>query len=209
LAQTRRIRVLVADDHPMLREGVVARITAQPDMELAGEAADGVEALNLFRIHKPDVTLIDLLMPNGPGLPAIKAMREEDPRARIIVLTTYEGDVHARMALRAGASGYLLKTAVRRELLDTIRNVHAGRSHVEPRIAQEIALRYPQELLSERELSILRLASDGQANKEIGRLLCLTEGTVKSYMKDIFVKLGVSDRTHAVTVAIKRGLIEI
>ena len=193
----------------MLREGVAARITAQPDMELVGEASDGVEAVNLFRLHKPDVTLIDLMMPNGPGLPAIKAMRTEDPRARIIVLTTYEGDVHALMALRAGAAGYLLKTAVRRELIDTIRNVHAGRSHVEPKIAQEIALRSPQELLSERELSILKLASDGQANKEIGRVLSLTEGTVKSYMKGIFAKLGVSDRTHAVTIAIKRGLLEI
>jgi len=204
-----KIKVLTVDDHPMLREGVVARIHHQEDMTVVGEAENGEQALERFRSLRPDVTLMDLQMPGGGGLAAIKAIRGEFPDAKIIVLTTFDGDVHAMAALKAGASGYLLKTSLRKDLLDTIRAVHSGQHRVEPRVAQEILAHAAEDSLSEREVSVLRLVSEGKANKEIGRALSLSEDTVKAYLKSIFSKLNVNDRTHAVTIAARRGIIEI
>jgi DNA-binding NarL/FixJ family response regulator len=203
------IRVLTVDDHPMLRDGVVARIASQADMIVVGEAEDGAEAVEKFRSLCPDITLMDLQMPGQGGIAAIRTIREEFPKARIIVLTTYDGDAHALAALRAGASGYLLKSTLRKDLLDTIRAVHAGKNHVEPRIAQELAMRSVEEQLNERELAILKLVAIGNANKEIGRQLSLSEDTIKAHLKSAFAKLDVNDRTHAVTVAARRGLITI
>jgi DNA-binding NarL/FixJ family response regulator len=204
-----KIKVLTVDDHPMLREGVVARIQHQEDMTIVGEAENGEQALESFRALRPDVTLMDLQMPGGGGLAAIKAIRREFPDAKIIVLTTYDGDGHAMAALKAGASGYLLKTSLRKDLLDTIRAVFSGQHRVEPKVAQEILAHAAQESLSDREVNVLRLVSEGKANKEIGRALSLSEDTVKAYLKSIFSKLNVNDRTHAVTIAARRGIIEI
>ncbi len=203
------IRVLVVDDHPMLREGVAAVLALQPDMVLVGEAENGAEAVARHRELRPDVTLMDLQMPGMTGLEAIETIRAEFPAARIVVLTTYAGDVQALRALKAGATGYLLKSTLRRELLDTIRNVHAGRRHLQPEIAQEIAIHAIDEALSEREIHVLRLVAAGRANKQIAWDLSLSEDTVKAHLKSIFAKLDVADRTHAVTVAAKRGVIEI
>lgn len=204
-----KIKVLTVDDHPMLREGVVARIQHQEDMTIVGEAENGEQALESFRALRPDVTLMDLQMPGGGGLAAIKAIRREFPDAKIIVLTTYDGDGHAMAALKAGASGYLLKTSLRKDLLDTIRAVSSGQHRVEPKVAQEILAHAAEEPLSDREVNVLRLVSEGKANKEIGRALSLSEDTVKAYLKSIFSKLNVNDRTHAVTIAARRGIIEI
>ncbi|MEJ0027148.1 MAG: response regulator transcription factor [Rhizomicrobium sp.] len=203
------IRILSVDDHAMLREGIASIVQPQPDMILVGEAANGAEAIEAYRDLKPDVTLMDLQMPGVGGLDAIAAIRGEFPGARMIVLTTYSGDVQALRALKAGAVGYLLKSALRKELLDTIRAVHAGRRYVPSQIANEIALHAADDALSEREIAILRLVAAGQANKEIARRLSISEDTVKAHMKNIFAKLGVSDRTQAVTVSAKRGIIEI
>ncbi|KQY29430.1 LuxR family transcriptional regulator [Caulobacter sp. Root1455] len=203
------IRVLVVDDHPMLREGVAAVLALQPDMVLVGEAENGAEALARYRDLRPDVTLMDLQMPGMSGLEAIEAIRAEFPAARIVVLTTYAGDVQALRALKAGATGYLLKGALRRELLDTIRNIHAGRRHLQPEVAHEIAIHAIDETLSEREIHVLRLVAAGRANKQIAWDLSLSEDTVKAHLKSIFAKLDVADRTHAVTVAARRGVIEI
>jgi len=204
-----RIRILVADDHPLFRDGIVTRISTQPDMEVVAEAADGVEVVERYFTFRPDVTLLDLQMPKVPGLAAIKQIRERDSRARIIVLTSHEGDVHAVLALQAGAAGYLLKTALRSDLLNTIRSIHSGHRYVEPKVAQEIAVMGPLQLLTERELAVLRLVASGASNKQVGRYLKLGEETVKMHLKSIFIKLEVNDRTHAVTVALKRGLIEL
>lgn len=203
------IRVLTVDDHPALREGVAAMIAPEPDIVLVGEAADGAEGLAAFRSLRPDVTLIDLQMPVMGGIEAIEAMRQEARNARIIVFTTYEGDVQAAEALKAGAAAYLLKSSLRRELLTTIRAVHAGRRHIPPHIAQEIAFHAGDDPLSARELEVLRLVAAGHANKEIAWRLELSEDTVKGHMKSIFAKLVVGDRTQAVTVALKRGIIEL
>lgn len=206
---TRTIRVLTVDDHPMLREGVASVIELQPDMAVVGEAENGAEALERFRTLKPDVTLMDLQMPVMGGLEAIRAIRAEFPTARIIVLTTYAGDVQALRALKAGAFGYLLKSSLRKELLETIRAVHAGRRHLPAEIAHEIALRAAEDALSEREIDILGLVARGKANKEIARSLSISEETVKAHMKNIFAKLDVGDRTQAVTTAAKRGIIDL
>jgi DNA-binding NarL/FixJ family response regulator len=203
------IRIMTVDDHPALRDGIAAIIETEQDMLLVGEAADGAEAVAVFARLRPDIVLMDLQMPVMCGLDAIAAIRSEAPNARIIVLTTYEGDVQAARALKAGASAYLLKTAVRKELLDTIRSVHAGRRHIPPEIAQEIALHAALDPLSEREITILRLVAAGNANKEIAWRLSISQDTVKAHMKSIFSKLDVDDRTHAVTVALKRGAIEL
>ncbi|HWW27720.1 MAG TPA: response regulator transcription factor [Caulobacter sp.] len=204
-----QIRVLVVDDHPMLREGVAAVLALQPDMLLVGEAENGAEAVAQHRELRPDVTLMDLQMPGMSGLEAIEAIRAEVPAARIVVLTTYAGDVQALRALKAGATGYLLKSTLRRELLDTIRNVHAGRRQLQPEVAHEIAIHAIDEALSEREIHVLRLVAAGRANKQIAWDLSLSEDTVKAHLKSIFAKLDVADRTHAVTVAARRGVIEI
>lgn len=206
---TRRIRILTVDDHPMLRDGVGAVIRMQADMELVGDASDGVEAVEAYRRLRPDVMLIDVRMPNMSGLDATRRIREEFPAARIIVLTTYSGDVQALRALRAGAAGYLLKSTLRKELLEAIRAVHAGRRYVPADVANEIAIHAGDDPLTEREMDVLGLVALGKSNKEIGRHLQISEETVKAHVKGIFEKLGVGDRTHAVTVATRRGMLDL
>lgn len=203
------IRILTVDDHPLLREGIAAVLKLQPDMEIVGEAEDGAQAVESFRKLRPDVTLMDIQMPVKNGVEAISCIRGEFPDARIIVLTTYAGDVQALRAMRAGAASYLLKGSLRRELIDTIRAVHGGRRYLPPDIAQEIALHSSDESLREREIDVLRLVAVGKANKEIAIALRISEDTVKAHLKSIFAKMEVSDRTQAVTLAIKRGIIEI
>lgn len=205
----RKIRVLVVDDHPVLRDGVAAILENQSDMEMVGEARDGNEAVERFRALHPDVTLMDLQMPGMNGVAAIAAIRSEHPDARIIVLTTYAGDVQAVRALKAGATGYLLKSSLRTELVDAIHNVHRGQRHVHREVADEIARHVVDESLTEREIAILRLVAIGKANKQVASALGLSEETVKGHLKSIFSKLDVADRTHAVTVAAKRGIIEL
>ncbi len=203
------IRILVVDDHPVLREGVAAILETQPDMVLVGEACDGREAVSRFRELQPDVTLMDLQMPGMGGVEAIKAIRAEYPDARILVLTTYDGDVQAVRALKAGAIGYLLKSSLRTEMLSAIYDVHRGRSHIHRVVADEIASHVTSESLSEREVTILRLIATGMTNKQVAREIGLAEETVKAHLKTIFAKLDVADRTHAVTVAAKRGIIKL
>jgi DNA-binding NarL/FixJ family response regulator len=203
------IRVLSVDDHPLLREGIAALVGSEEDMELVGEAANGREALYSFRKHQPDITLMDLQMPEMNGLDAISAIRSEFPEARIIVLTTQPGDVQVSRALKAGARAYLLKGMLRKELLQTIRAVHAGQKRVSSEIAAEIAEHAADSSLTPREIDVLRLIAAGNANKEIGAQLSLTEVTVKSHVKNILAKLTANDRTHAVTIALKRGIIDL
>jgi DNA-binding NarL/FixJ family response regulator len=203
------IRVLAVDDHPLLREGIAALIATEEDMELIGEASNGREALDLFRKLKPDITLMDLQMPEMNGIDAIGAIRGEFSDARIIVLTTQPGDIQVSRALKAGARAYLLKGMLRKELLDTIRAVHAGQKRLSPEIAAEIAEHATDGALTPREIEVLRLVAAGNANKEIGARLSLTEVTVKSHVKNVLAKLGANDRTHAVTIALKRGIIDL
>ena len=203
------IRVLAVDDHALLRDGIAALIGNQTDMELVGEASNGREAVELFRQHQPDVTLMDLQMPEMGGIDALSAIRGEFPEARIIVLTTYAGDVQVFRALKAGAKAFLLKGLLRKELLDTIRAVHAGQKRLPPEIAAEIAEHATDDSLTAREIDVLRLIAAGNANKEIAAQLSLTEETVKGHVKNILAKLDANDRTHAVTIGLKRGIIEI
>jgi DNA-binding NarL/FixJ family response regulator len=204
----KKIRVLAADDHPLLREGIAAVIAGQEDIELIAEATNGKEAIELFRLHHPDVTLMDLQMPVMNGIDAISAIRSDWPNARFIVLTTYQGDVQALRALKAGASGYLLKNMLRKELLDTIRVVHAGKKRIPPEIAAELADHVTDDALSDREIEVLRRVATGNSNKIIAEQLTVSEATVKGHMKSILSKLGANDRTHAVTIAMKRGFID-
>jgi len=206
---TRAIRILTVDDHQLLREGIAAVLEGQPDMVLIGQASNGREAIESFRQHRPDVTLMDLRMPDMNGIEAITAIRAEFPNARIIVLTTYAGDVQAAGALKAGASGYLLKNLVRKELLETIRVVHAGKRRVPPEIATEIAEHVADDALTEREIEVLRRVAAGKSNKVIAVELDISEGTVKTHMKSILPKLDASDRTHAVMIALKRGILDV
>ncbi len=203
------IRVLTVDDHALLRDGIAALIGNQSDMELVGEASNGREAIEAFRKHQPDVTLMDLQMPEMGGIDALSAIRGEFPEARIIVLTTYAGDVQVFRALKAGARGFLLKGLLRKELLDTIRAVHAGQRRLPPEIAAEVAEHATDSALTPREIEVLRLIAGGNANKEIAARLSLTEETVKGHVKNILAKLEANDRTHAVTIGLKRGIIEI
>jgi len=203
------IRVLSVDDHALLREGISALVGNQTDMELVAEACDGREAVELFRKHQPDVTLMDLQMPEMGGIDAISAIRAEFPEAKVIVLTTYAGDVQVRRALKAGARAYLLKGLLRKELIETIRAVHAGQRRMTPEIAAEIAEHATDDTLTAREIDVLRLIAGGNANKEIAGLLSITEETVKGYVKNILAKLSAKDRTHAVTIGLKRGIIEL
>ena len=203
------IRILSVDDHPLLREGIAALVNAESDMKLIAEATNGRDAMEKFRLHRPDVTLMDLQMPAVSGIDAIIGIRSEFPNARIIVLTTYTGDVQVLRALRAGARGYILKAHVRRERLDTIRAVHAGQKRIPPEVAVELAEHAADEDLTSRELDVLRLIAAGNANKEIAGQLSITEETVKSHVTNILSKLGANDRTHAVTIGLKRGLIEL
>jgi DNA-binding NarL/FixJ family response regulator len=203
------IGVFSVDDHPLLREGIAALVNAESDMKLVAEAANGQEAIEKFRLHRPDVTLMDLQMPTLNGIDAIIGIRSEFPNARIIVLTTYAGDVQVMRALKAGARGYVLKGHVRRELLDTIRAVHAGQKRIPPEVAAELADHATEDGLSSREIGVLRLIASGNANKEIASQLSIAEETVKSHITNILAKLGANDRTHAVTLALKRGIIEL
>lgn len=203
------IRILTVDDHPMLREGIAALVASQPDMSLVGEASTGREALELYRKHRPDLTLMDLQMPDMNGIEATIAICSEFPEARIIVLTTYTGDVQIVRALKAGARAYLLKSLLRKELLETIRAVHAGQKRIPPAVAAELAEHAIDETLTLREIDVLRLIAGGNANKMIADQLAITEETVKGHVKNILSKLGANDRTHAVTIALKRGIIEL
>jgi len=203
------IRVLTVDDHALLRDGIAALIESQADMVQVAEAANGREALELFRTHRPDITLMDLQMPEMSGIDAIGAIRSEFPEARIVVLTTHAGDVQVSRALKAGARAYLLKGLLRKELLETIRAVHAGHKRLSSEVAAEIAEHATDDLLSPREIDVLRLVARGNANKEIAAQLSLTEETVKSYLRSILAKLSANDRTHAVAIGLKRGIIDL
>jgi DNA-binding NarL/FixJ family response regulator len=203
------IRVLSVDDHPLLREGIAVLVNAESDMKLVADATNGQDAIEKFRLHMPDVTLMDIQMPTLNGIEAIIGIRSEFPNARIIVLTTYAGDVHALRALKAGARGYILKAHVRRELLETIRAVHAGEKRIPPEVAAELAQHATDEGLTAREIDVLRLIAAGNANKEIAGRLSIAEETVKSHITNILAKLGANDRTHAVTIGLKRGIIQL
>jgi two-component system, NarL family, response regulator len=203
------IRILCVDDHPVLREGIAAILASEADMALVAEAGNGREAIEQFRTHRPDVTLMDLQMPVMSGGEAILAIRKEFPDARIIVLTTYSGDVQADRAFRAGAYGYLLKNMLRKELVETIRTVHSGRRRIPPEIAVEMAEHHADDSLTEREIDVLRQVASGNANKIVADHLEISEETVKAHMRKILSKLGANDRTHAVAIAVKRGIIDL
>ena len=204
------IRVLLADDHPVVREGLAAMISRQPGLAVVGEAATGQQALELFRREAPDVTLMDLRMPGMSGVEAIAAIRQESPTARIVVFTTYDGDEDIVRALRAGAKAYLLKDTPRDELLETIRAIHAGQTRLPPSVSAKLAERVASGAeLTDRELEVLGLIAAGKSNKEIGAALNITEGTVKAHVNNILGKLGVSDRTHAVITALRRGIVQL
>jgi DNA-binding NarL/FixJ family response regulator len=203
------IRILLVDDHQLLRQGVSGLLADQPDMQLVGEASNGFEAIEQFRKHRPDITLLDLQMPELNGLDALIAIRAEFSEARVIVLTTYRGDMSALRALKAGARAYLLKSLLRRELLDTVRAVHKGQKRIPPEVAAELAEHAADDHLTSREIEVLRLIAAGKANKLVASDLSITEETVKGHVKSILSKLGASDRTHAVTIALKRGIIDL
>ena len=202
------IRILIVDDHPLFREGIAAILEGQPDLSLVGEATDGRDAIQQFRAHRPDVILMDLQMPEMNGLDATIAIRGEDPGARIIILSTYMGDVQVMRALRAGARAYLLKNLLHKELLDTIRAVYAGKKTISPEISYELAHHATDEALTPPEIEVLRLIAGGNANKEIAAQLALTEETVKGRVRSILSKLGANDRTHAAMIGVKRGIID-
>jgi DNA-binding NarL/FixJ family response regulator len=203
------IRIIAVDDHPLIREGIAGLVSSQPDMRMVAEAKDGREAVQQFRAHQPDITLMDLQMPQMSGLDAISAIRGEFPEARIIVLTTYAGDVQALRAVKAGARAYLLKDTLHRELVETIRAVHAGRKSLSPEVSYKLAEHVADDLLTPAEVRVLHLIAEGNANKEIARLLSLSEETVKGQVRNILGKLGAKDRTHAAMVGLKRGIIEL
>jgi len=203
------IRILIVDDHPLLREGIAALVNGQPDMTLVAESSNGREAVQAFRTHVPDVTLMDLQMPEMSGLDATSAIRGEFPEARIIVLTTYSGDVQVMRALQAGARAYLLKNMVHKELLDTIRAVHAGKKTLSPEASSELAEHATDDALTKAEIDVLRLIAAGNANKQIADRLSITEETVKGRVRNILSKLGANDRTHAAMIGLKRGIIEL
>lgn len=203
------IRILTVDDHPLLREGIAALVNGEKDMKVTAEATTGKEGIQKFRTHLPDVTLMDLQLPGLSGLDAIGQIRGEFPDARIIVLTTYSGDIQVLRALRAGARGYILKRHVHRELLEAIRAVHCGQKRIPPEIAAELAEHAADDELSRREIDVLQLIAIGNSNKEIGEHLSIGENTVKSHVTSVLSKLGANDRAHAVTIGLKRGIIDL
>jgi DNA-binding NarL/FixJ family response regulator len=205
----KQIRILTVDDHPILRQGIAAIIADEADMTVVAEATNGREAIQQFRAHQPDVTLMDLQMPEMNGLDAMIAIRGEFPDARIIVLTTYTGDVQARRALQVGARAYLLKNSLHKDLLNTIRAVHAGRKTLSPEVSFELAEHAAEDTLSPLEVRVLRLIADGHSNKEIAALLSVTEDSVKGQVRNILSKLGANDRTHAAMIGLKRGIIDL
>jgi DNA-binding NarL/FixJ family response regulator len=203
-----RIRILIVDDHPLILEGIASVLQRQPDMELVGEASDGYQAIEAFGKLRPDVALIDLQMPGINGVDTIIAIVEKWPGARCVVLTTYAGDVQATRALKAGAKGYLLKSMLRKDLVDTIRTVHSGKSRIPAEIATELASHLTSDALSAREIEVLRMVGEGCSNKIVADHLKISEDTVKGHMRSILSKLNANDRTHAVMIAVKRGFIE-
>ena len=206
---SKSISILTVDDHPLLRDGIAALINSQSDMNVVAEASGGREAVQRFREHRPDVTLMDLRMPDLDGIDAMTEILREYPDARIIVLTTYSGDALIVRALKAGAQGYLLKGLLRKELLETIRSVHSGRKRIAPEVASEVADHAADSLLTLREIDVLQLIAEGNANKLVADRLAITEDTVKAHVRNILSKLGANDRTHAVTIALKRGIISL
>lgn len=205
----RPIRILTVDDHALLREGIASLVDAEPDMKLVAEASSGQEAIEKFRLHRPDVTIMDLQMPDLDGVEAIRRILGEFPGARLIVLTTYTGDAKVLRALRAGAQAYILKGHVHRELMDAIRAVNAGQKRIPAEVAKELADHATDDELTPREIDVLRLIASGNANKQIADQLSIGEGTVKSHVANILSKLGANDRAHAVTIGLKRGIIEL
>ena len=208
-SQPSLIRILTVDDHPILRKGIASLVNAESDMKLVAEASGGQEAIDLYRLHRPDVTLMDLQMPEMNGAEAISEIQSEFQDARIIVLTTYSGDAQILKALRAGARAYILKGHVHRELLETIRAVHVGQKRIPPDIAAQLADHATDDALSPREIDVLRLIAAGNSNKLIADRLSIGEATVKSHVANILSKLGANDRAHAVTIGLKRGIIEL
>jgi DNA-binding NarL/FixJ family response regulator len=208
-AEASPIRILVVDDHPVVRQGVAGLVGGHPDMRVVGEASNGREAIQQFRAHHPDGVLMDLQMPEMNGLDALMAIRDEAPEARIIVLTTYAGDAQVLRAIKAGARGYLLKSALHRELLDTIRAVHAGKKSLSAEVSYELAEHATDDVLTPAEVRVLRLIAEGNANKEIAEQLSVSEETVKGQVRNILSKLGAKDRTHAAMIGLKRGIIEV
>jgi len=205
----RRIRVFCVDDHPLMREGIAAVIRNEPDMQLVAEASTGHEAIEGFRQHRPDVTLMDVRMPDMGGIDALLAIRTEFADARVIMLTTFEGDAEIQRALEAGAQGYMLKSMPRKQLVDMIRKVHAGKKHIPPEVAAQLAEHLGDEALSKREVEVLQKVAAGKRNSDIATLLFISEETVKGHIKHIMGKLGASDRTEAVAIGIRRGLIHL
>lgn len=203
------IRLMVVDDHPVVRRGIALLLSTEPDLQLVAEADNGRQAIEQFRAHRPDVTLMDLQMPEMSGVDALSAIRGEFPDAKVVVLTTYAGDVQALRALQAGARAYTLKTTLDRELLDTIRAVHSGKKFVSPDVSYELAEHVSDDPLTATEISVLQLIAEGKANKEIARALSSSEATVKWQVRTILSKLGVQDRTHAAMIGLKRGIIEL
>lgn len=203
------IRIFSVDDHPLLREGIAALVNSQPDMSLIAEAATGAEAIQSFKQHQPDVTLLDLRLPDMSGIDVLIAIRSEFPNARVIMLTTFEGDVEIQRALQAGARGYLLKNMPPSELIDVIRQVHAGRKRIPPEIASQLLEHMSDEVLTEREIEVLREVADGNRNREITERLFISEETVKVHIKHIMEKLGAADRTQAVAIGLRRGIIQL
>jgi DNA-binding NarL/FixJ family response regulator len=203
------IKLMIVDDHPLLREGIAAVIQGEADMMVVAEANNGHEAVECFRKHRPDVTLMDLLMPEMDGVDATIAIRAEWPQARIVILTTYSGDALALRALKAGASGYLLKSLIRTDLLEAIRSVHAGQRRIPREVADGLAEHVHDDALSARELDVLRQVAAGNSNRRVATQLGISEDTVKAHMKNILSKLAANDRTHAVTIALKRGIIDV
>ena len=208
-AGSSQIRILTVDDHPVVRQGIAGLVGVQPDMVMVGEASTGRDAIQQFRALRPDITLMDLQMPEMGGLDALIAIRNEFPDAKVIVLTTYAGDVQILRALKAGAQAYLLKNTLHKELLETIRAVHAGKKTLSPEVSYQVAEHATDDALTPAEIAVLRLIAAGNANKQIADQLSITEETVKSRVKSILSKLGANDRTHAATIGIKRGIIEL